>query len=135
MKIFILFIVVIFYSCNYTRDKLSILNASNYEIFYETIIISKETLKYYQVSGGAKINPNSYSSPIVRGGYKNTIRYNLLENSLDGYLYIVFYNKTDQIFVYKNINNIVNNNNFITIKYHLSELDNINWVIKYESKK
>jgi hypothetical protein len=50
-------------------------------------------------------------------------------------LYIVFYNKIDQQYVYKNINRIIFDKKYITYKYSKKELDNMNWIVSYPDER
>jgi hypothetical protein len=130
-KIFVLSLFLVFIACDYSKDKLRIINNSKEDVHYETLIKNKENYVFYQISAGGEININDTSSPLVRTPIIDLIN----ENSVDSILYIVFYNKIDQQYVYKNINRIIFDKKYITYKYSKKELDNMNWIVSYPDER
>jgi hypothetical protein len=116
-------------SCGYNNDKLKIYNKSNSSICYETLIKDREG-EYFQASAGDCIDLGKNSSPPLIG----SIEYNMEQSSIDKVLYIVYYNRQDQEYVYKNIKTIVHNKKFKTDKYTLETLSRRNWKVIYDGK-
>lgn len=117
-------------SCHYSKDKLIIYNISKREIYYTTILKSKDDNSYFSNSGGGNIEINGFSNPIVRQTISSTID----ELSAEKILYIVYFDSKDQEFVYKNINTILTNSKVKVKKYSKIELQNLNWKIKFDDK-
>lgn len=131
MKKLVLLVSLILLGCCYKKDKLKIKNKTSAQLFFETITIDKQDSIYYQNSAGASISPYGIGSPNVRVGVYS-IKNDLLERSLDGFLYIVYYSQKDQLYIHKNIRHIVFDKRFKVQKYSLKELDSLNWVVEYK---
>ena len=84
-------------------------------------------------SGGVIIFADHIGSTIVRGGV-NSIKSDLLENSVDGFLYIVYYTQKDQDYINKNTATIISGKKFKFDKYSIKKLDSLNWTITYNGK-
>ncbi|MGZ9677502.1 hypothetical protein [Flavobacterium sp. GNP001] len=130
-KFLLIVLLLIFTRCEYNKDKLKIKNETSNKLFCETITIDKEDYNYHQNSGGAIIPAHSVGSPIVRGG-ENSIKSDILQNSVDGYLYIIYYFQKDQEYINKNIRTIIFDKRFKVGKYNLKELDSLGWTITYD---
>lgn len=130
-KFLLIVLLLIFTRCEYNKDKLKIKNETSNKLFCETITIDKEDYNYHQNSGGAIISAHSVGSPIVRGG-ENSIKSDILQNSVDGYLYIIYYFQKDQEYINKNIRTIIFDKRFKVGKYNLKELDSLDWTITYD---
>jgi hypothetical protein len=120
--------VILFTSCNYREDKLTIQNNSNKDICCETLIRGIKDSAFYPVSAGIEISPNSGRHPLVRNGILNEMK----DQSLDKVLYLVYYNCNDKEFVYKNFKNIIFNKKYLVHQYSINKLDSLNWVVKYQ---
>lgn len=127
----LLLLILLLSSCHYHKDKLIIRNKTANKIYYETLVRDKNYFDYYQSSAGGVIPIYGTESPIVRGN-ANSINDELVQNSYDSYLYIVYYAQKDQEYVNKNIGNIVFDKRFKVDKYSLKELDSLNWTITYD---
>ena len=116
-------------SCGYNNDKLKIYNKSNGPICYETLIKDAEGT-YFQVSSGDCIDMGKISSPPLIG----SIEYKMEQSSIDKILYIVYYNRKNEEYVYKNLKTIVNDENYKTEKYTLESLNRAQWKVIYSGE-
>jgi hypothetical protein len=132
-KFLLIILVLIFVNCDYSNDKLKIINETSNKLYCATITIDKQDSSYHQNSGGAIILAHHIGSPIVRGG-SNSIKSDLLENSVDGFLYIVYYAQKDQDYINKNTATIISDKKFKFDKYSIKKLDSLNWTITYKGK-
>lgn len=123
----VLFFGTILSSCGYTNDKLKIFNNSDTDICYQTLIKDDDGT-YFQASAGDCVDKGKSTSPVVRG----SIEYKIEQNSIDKVLYIVYYKKKDQEYIFKNIKTIIFNKKFKNDKYSLEKLNENNWKIFYQ---
>jgi hypothetical protein len=127
-KIILILITFLMFSCNYTKDRLVLVNKTGEkDICYSTYLISCDSKAFYEASAGGEFGTlYKESSPLVRTPILDLVN----ENSLDKTLYIVLYKKSEKDFVFKNGKNIPYNKRFKTLKYTLNELNNLNWIIE-----
>lgn len=128
-KIIVYVCCIVLASCSYSKDKLIIEKIANDDfVCYSTYLLSKHSNKFFECSAGGEFGLfSNKSSPLVRESIAST----MYENSKDNILYIVFYRKSDQDFVYKNTQKVIGNKNFKCYKFSKEELEKNNWIVQY----
>jgi hypothetical protein len=125
---YLIFIIAVYASgCDYHQDKLLIQNNTLEEVCSELLIQNKVSGKFQEVAANLEIKAAGSAHPTVR----NSISFELNNNSADSTLYLVFHKYRDRDYIFKNINSIIFDKRFTTSKYSCSKLDSLNWTIKY----
>jgi len=130
MKYSIFIIVFCLAACHYHQDKLLIQNGSKKEICSELLIKSKVGGKYQAVAANLETQAYDSGHPIRR----SSISSELQNNSADSILYIVFHRYSDREFVFKNPDSLFFNSRFKFKKFSKSQLDSLNWAVKYDEQ-
>ncbi|WP_281336650.1 hypothetical protein [Flavobacterium eburneipallidum] len=123
--------------CGYKKDKLSVKNITSNDMC--CVLLAKDINKgfYYQVGDICKIKRFTSESPIIHTTM-SSISDEIKDETNDGNLYVLFYNEDIQDYVYKNMenkmDNLIHNKKIKSHKYSLKELDSLNWQIEYKAE-